>query len=282
MSDIELLSRVMGSDPYVKEVTPVEMDLSAISKALVLSPHQDDESLGVGGTMALMVQQGIPVEVYYTSDGGTINPQYADSQEEVSRIRFEEARKVADFLGTEMSILGIPDANPRPTIAHLEAFAQKIHDNSEATIFIPWLLDSPPKHRYLHHLLFLTDKYIGLPAITLCQYQVHNTLLPSHFVDISHVIDTKKKCLEFFESQNKYLRPYDHLGIAMSAWNSRLVPEQARILYAEVFFKISLEDNLKLVKKHFFKNLSRTYRGHSSLIKGLSELETSLKAKFGK
>lgn len=277
VSDIELLTKIMGADPYNKELLPLELDFTKIKRALILSPHQDDESLGVGGTMLLLRQAQIPVEVYFTSDGGVLNPKFTDQDSEVPEIRFAEARKMAEYADVEMDILGIPDARPKPTVKHMELFAQKLWDNKDSAIFIPWLLDTPPKHRYLHHLLYLTDKHIGLPEVDLCQYQVHNSLIPSHFVDITSVIDKKRKCLEFYESQNTHLRPYDHLGVAMSGWNSRLVPSDKQALYAELFFKVSMKENLKLVEKFFFKDLNRTYRGHLYLIKGLQDLHHELK-----
>ena len=36
---------------------------------LVVAPHQDDESLGCGGAIALLAQAGVPVRVLFVSDG---------------------------------------------------------------------------------------------------------------------------------------------------------------------------------------------------------------------
>lgn len=277
VSDIELLSGIMGADPFVKEVNSIELNFDKIQKALILSPHQDDESLGVGGTIFRLREAGIPVEVCFLSDGGVTHSGYAENVEEVVRIRMEEARQVADYADFEIDIIDIPNAIPRPTIAHLEQLAKKLWDNKNSTIFIPWLLDNPPKHRYLHHLLLLANDHIGLPDIDLFQYQVHNTLVPTHFVDITSVIEKKRTCLSMYKSQNEFLKPYDHLGVAMSAWNTRLLPSTNKSLYAEFFFRISLDLNLKLVREHYFQDIYRTYRGHNALIQGIEALEKSLR-----
>ncbi|GAB5522691.1 MAG: hypothetical protein Roseis2KO_05630 [Roseivirga sp.] len=277
VSDIELLSGIMGADPFTKEVNPVELDFDKIEKALILSPHQDDESLGVGGTIFLLRGAGIPVEVCFLSDGGVSNASYAANAEEATRVRMGEARQVAQYADFEIDIIDIPNDIPKPTVKHLEQLAKKIRDNKDSTIFIPWLLDSPPKHRYLHHLLLLANDHMGLPDVDLFQYQVHNTLVPTHFVDITHVIEKKRTCLSMYKSQNESLKPYDHLGVAMSAWNTRLLPSANKSLYAEFFFRISLDLNLKLVREHYFQDIYRTYRGHNALIRGIKELEENLR-----
>lgn len=45
------------------------LDLSSCRRALVLAPHPDDETLGVGGSIAMLAAMGVPVTVVFATDG---------------------------------------------------------------------------------------------------------------------------------------------------------------------------------------------------------------------
>jgi len=47
-----------------------ELDLAGCPGLLVVAPHPDDETLGLGATMATLTARGIGVEVVSVSDGG--------------------------------------------------------------------------------------------------------------------------------------------------------------------------------------------------------------------
>ena len=64
-------------------------------KVLVISPHPDDESIGVGGYIAQSIANGADVTIVLVTDG---NAQHEES------IRYTEFKKAT-------SILGVPEAN---------------------------------------------------------------------------------------------------------------------------------------------------------------------------
>lgn len=45
------------------------LDLSECRRALVIAPHPDDETLGVGGSIAMLAAMGVPVTVVFATDG---------------------------------------------------------------------------------------------------------------------------------------------------------------------------------------------------------------------
>jgi LmbE family N-acetylglucosaminyl deacetylase len=51
--------------------------------ALIFSPHQDDETLGCGGAIALKRQMGVPVKVIFLTDGRYGIPHLIDRPEQV-------------------------------------------------------------------------------------------------------------------------------------------------------------------------------------------------------
>jgi len=70
--------------------------------ALIVAPHQDDETLGCGGLIALKREQGIPVQVIFITDGAashTWHPQFKAG--EIAPIRKQEALTALAILGVE-------------------------------------------------------------------------------------------------------------------------------------------------------------------------------------
>lgn len=78
-----------------------ECEISS-KKALVFSPHQDDETLGCGGTIALKRSLGVPVKVVYLTDGRHSRPSWINSKE-IIEIRKQEALVALHSLGVESS-----------------------------------------------------------------------------------------------------------------------------------------------------------------------------------
>jgi LmbE family N-acetylglucosaminyl deacetylase len=75
---------------------------------LVLAPHQDDETIGAGGTLLLAKRAGVELHVLFVTDGrskGAVS--YGETPEEVIRIRNREAAKVGSHLGAQIHHLGI-------------------------------------------------------------------------------------------------------------------------------------------------------------------------------
>ena len=69
--------------------------------ALVLSPHQDDETIGCGLLMAEKTNRGIPVAVAVATDGraGWHSPTPRPSPNDIAEIRHREWHRALDALG---------------------------------------------------------------------------------------------------------------------------------------------------------------------------------------
>lgn len=80
--------------------------------AIVFSPHQDDETLGCGGMIALKRQLGVPVNVVFMTDGRYGIPNC--KSEEVIKIRGGEAVAALGTLGvspSEIHFLNLVDGD---------------------------------------------------------------------------------------------------------------------------------------------------------------------------
>jgi LmbE family N-acetylglucosaminyl deacetylase len=268
ISDIDLAVRVLGTEFFSKQLAPLPLPVQQVRSMLVIAPHQDDEAIGAGGTLLTASAAGVKIDVLYVTDGAAKNPSYAAGSADSIRVRNGEAQQVCSKLGAGMHSLGISNLSPEPTFNHLDSLSETIHALNPEVVLAPWVLDSPAKHRLVNHLLWLADRRNGLPDFEVWGYQVHNTLLPNGYVDITRVAEEKLELLRYFKSQNQYAQCYDHLAMGMSAWNARFLERSVEPRYVEVFFALPVGELLRLVESFYFSDLYATYRGDSRVIQG--------------
>lgn len=95
-------------------------------KMLLVLAHPDDESFGMGGTIAKYVAQGVEVHVAIATDGaaGSVEEEFADRREQLVEIRAEELAKASRALGFKLHNLGYRDSGyiNDPANEHPEAF----------------------------------------------------------------------------------------------------------------------------------------------------------------
>ncbi len=117
-----------------------EADLRRLAPMLILSPHQDDETLGCGGLLATAAALGLRPRVAYLTDGGAshLGSSYW-TRERLARLRMEEAVAALGVLGVppdDILFLGWWDAKPHP-VGSIE------HDNTVLGLK-RWTADRPP------------------------------------------------------------------------------------------------------------------------------------------
>lgn len=78
-----------------------ELDLRELPRtAVVVSPHPDDEVLGVGATMARLAAAGVRVRILAVTDGEASHPgSPTHAPSELRRLRRRERRTALDWLG---------------------------------------------------------------------------------------------------------------------------------------------------------------------------------------
>lgn len=93
-------------ESYYKEISKenslIDIDsmIATVNRALIISPHQDDESIGVGGTILKMKKKGINVDIVYVTDGRLDENDFNNS-----KIRLEEAAEVSKIYEFEKSFV---------------------------------------------------------------------------------------------------------------------------------------------------------------------------------
>ncbi len=115
---------------------------------LVVGPHPDDQEIGMGGTIARLVEQGHHVLLLDITNG---EPTPHGSVE----IRAREAAAAAEILGVKRRLLGFPNRYVENTLDLRHAIASVIREHQAQMIFTTYLEDAHPDH------LAVTQAVIG-------------------------------------------------------------------------------------------------------------------------
>lgn len=116
----------------------------------LIAPHPDDETLGLGATMAMLCGAGVDVQVVSVSDGGAAYPGCSDAgRAELESVRRAEVRRSLRLLGAGEPIrLGMPDGE-------LSRHERRLTDRIAALLAdfgagrwcaAPWRGDDHPDH----------------------------------------------------------------------------------------------------------------------------------------
>jgi len=108
-------------------------------RALVFSPHPDDESLGCGGTTLKKKQAGATVKVVHVSDGGGSTALIPRDQ--LIAMRKQESRNAGRVLGVDdIYFLDFPDGHLGENIPEaIERVAGILRQESPEEIFVPYI-----------------------------------------------------------------------------------------------------------------------------------------------
>lgn len=264
ISDIDTAISVLETQFFDRHLVPVPLPIEQVRTILVLAPHQDDEIIGAGGALLLARKAGAEIHVLFLTDG---RPKKATSEgttpEEVVQIRKSESTEVCKQLGAHMHCLDIDNVKLNPSLSDLDDLSRVIETTAPQVLLVPWLLDTP-KHRVANHLLWLANRRRPIPHCEVWGYQVHNSLLPNGYVDITDVVEEKTRLLQYYTSQIRHVRRYDHMAKGMAAWNCRFLPNYKAdpvARYLEVFSALPLQEQLNLVESFYLPDLAATYRG---------------------
>lgn len=230
-----------------------KLDVSQKS-AILFAPHQDDETLGCGGIIALKREQGVPVSVVFVTDGGGSHTDHPTiTREEIVQIRRQEALSALNILGVESrdihflnkldgTLYRITEAERQQTI---EEMAQLLRAFQPQEVYVTHNKDRSREHEITYELVVAAIAAAGV-KVDLWQYAIWlhwqsllfrdlklEELAGAYRLNIHTVQSKKKRAIETYRSQ--YL-PID-------AQSSAVLPRGFLwrfFLPHEVFFKTEL------------------------------------------
>ena len=96
---------------------------------LIFVAHQDDETIGCGGSIAKWSSEGAKVHVCFMTDGATGYQQRSGLQSEIVSIRMKEATHACDLLGAKnVHTLGFPCQGIKNNKKTFHSVIQKIRE----------------------------------------------------------------------------------------------------------------------------------------------------------
>lgn len=126
------------------------LDLDDCPGLVLVAAHPDDETLGLGGTVARLCARGVTVQVVTVTDGGAAPPGLAAAQRaRLEQQRRDESRSAAEILGALPPIfLGLPDGEVGTHVTRLTGMLVELLAGYPPGIWCAatWRGDGHPDH----------------------------------------------------------------------------------------------------------------------------------------
>ena len=145
-----------------------------VSNAVLFSPHQDDETLGCGGTLLKKTDAGASVSLVFMTDGRSSHG-HLISQDTLKEIRQQEAVEAGGVLGIPKEKIFFLDHFDGQLSASQEQAVHQVIELLEVLnpkeVFIPYSDEPPPDHAVTHRIVCEAIQQLRL-EITIFEYPV--------------------------------------------------------------------------------------------------------------
>ena len=206
---------------------------------LVISPHPDDESIGVGGTIRKHVTEGDTVDIIFLTSGEKGG--HGKSEDETMSIREKEARKAAKILEVNsVEFWRQPDGKCEANIASIEKLTVTIKAFKPAIIYVTHEGEQHPDHRAAAEIVMQAVTALRKnerPFVYM--YEVWTPLSAlDYIVDISENVAIKRKAIKAHKSQCNNLK-FHVSAMALNRYRGEMHSWPGGD-YAEVFKEMKL------------------------------------------
>lgn len=192
-------------------------------RIFALACHPDDIEFMMGGTLFLLKELGCELHYMNLANGSCGTMEY--SREEITRIRREEGKNAAEFLGAEYHDSLVEDLDVFYTPELVKKVTAVIRRVKPDIMLIPSLEDYMEDHMTTARLAVTAAFCRGMPnyatipeeEITTQDVMLYHALpyglrdgmrrkiFPEFYVDVSSAVDRKEKMLACHESQKNWL-----------------------------------------------------------------------------
>jgi len=248
VEDVDLRVQRLASltDLFSEVVRPVRIHPPFGKSMLVLAPHQDDETIGCGGAIALQARSECPVHILLLTDGADGHEDLGMSRRELAELRNEESRRASVLLGVPPpEFLGYPSLVTDAGVIS-ERLAGILRTRKIDVVFTPFLLDAHTDHRRANVILADALRTVSTD-VRILGYEVWSFAIPNVVVAIDDVIERKLRALRCFEFANHAVN-YTWSTEAINMYRCRVL-EAGTSQYAECFFETPREEFIRLVER---------------------------------
>lgn len=228
---------------------PPVLTLPNQGKILMIAPHPDDETLGCGGTLALLRQRGCQVKVIIVTDGSQGDPCGYLAGDSVVNCRQRESLAALQILGIDDVVFWHePDGNYRHTTTLADRFQAIFSDYAADWLLLPSVLDYHRDHAAISLSVLEVWQQLGYRERVFL-YETWAAIPANWVVDISNVFHLKQQATRCYELPLKYC---DYLKACTGMANYRglyLVEQQGQ--FAEAFMELTAT-SWQSTLTHFF------------------------------
>lgn len=177
-------------------------------RVIVFAPHNDDEVLGVGGTIAKMTRQGHEVYICEATTPADIPDLAVTIKEEA--LEAHRVLGIKDTIFLDLPVVALKDT---PTKIVNACFEKVVSEIKPEIAFIPHKGDMHIDHGEVAKAAMVALRPISNPQLkmifsyeTLSESEwnipsVDNAFCPTFYSDITETIDTKIKAMQCYQSQ---------------------------------------------------------------------------------
>lgn len=242
-------------------------DCAPQGKVLVLSPHPDDEAIGMGGALSMHLENQNPVTVLYMTNGsgvGTSNGELVD-------IRRNEAKSLGEKYSIEQIFWDVEDTQLTNDSETISAMSKVLEDVQPAIVYVPSFFDHHFDHFSANQILVDALNSVSSMQMTIMGYEVWDNMpFPNFILNISPYFKQKVEMLSQYTTP---LKSTDFIKLCTyrDALHYTLHLDSIRREidgYAEAFYRLdsgiyqtlykgylqSLRDNRSLLPSHVVEN----------------------------
>jgi LmbE family N-acetylglucosaminyl deacetylase len=143
---------------------------------VLVSPHPDDEVLGAGGLVQVLLASGFQLKVVAVSDGESSHPHSKTAKRlDLRSIRSAETREALHRLGWEtpdVTRLRIPDGQVRASRDHLRDRLYDLLEPGDLCLG-PWQLDGHPDHDVTGEAIACVVEDLGNISLSYLVWALH-------------------------------------------------------------------------------------------------------------
>jgi len=206
------------------DIVPYSLSHPLGERIVILAPHPDDETLGCGGTIRLLVKSSKQIKVIFLTSGDKADPFHKLSHKnpplphlgkwakggvpdgshitEYALLREKEAVAALKVLGiSDYEFHRFPD---RGLHMHYKTALERLSGVAETyksdTVYSPSMIELNPDHRTTAALSMEIQK---MNKVRIVFYEITTPLRPNILVDVTSVYGSKKRALKKYKSQLK-------------------------------------------------------------------------------
>lgn len=185
----------------------MDLKINAKDRILVLTPHPDDESIGCGGFLLSYASQ---CDVTLLTDGAKGSREWSETQ--TRKVRKKEFQTAMKWLGIEKwETWDIPDQGLGKNKYRLGA----VNLADYTYVLVPNRNESHPDHRIIFDEI-RKNVIRNAIKIKILEYEVWTPMAnPTHFLNISDIIQQKKQLIRHYKSALKHI-DYDRRITALN------------------------------------------------------------------